>query len=647
MQQRVPAGFQLAPIHADQAGSPIRLCLLLATDEKSPTGPFLLLREQPGARVYLGVVCDCEGRIHDWLEIWVQTLELRDLSFSNYQERLTNHAFDLRWHTEYEMNKDGLPDAVLVTGMEKKNPSPLLIKRPAKGAAADFLPAETTPWQICKDDALLVSLGLPPYSTSPFRYLYDPAAPGPKTLYATASDAPASPQVQNVTQLFNAPEIRAVFNPHAGLVRVTRLHPLPLEEHVEILEGRPWEGIVPGGARVVSTGIYAELQTWSASPKGIAFLLHGTGRLSEKLTETFFLKLSLLRDMFTEVRNYAKTQQLPLLNLTPASFRVRLENPGTPFPALWSARCLLVKPGQAHPLKIKATQQRYFIRLGRTEPSPFLPAGLGAHSFGIGSVRLRNVTTDADGTTIEGTLVAEDYLRLDAHDLLWFKLPLAGERLEFYAHIHTAETTGPKEARFRTVPTKLSGQLVADLQQASGSAFQKSPYEVWPLLSSPCDLYSLGIMGVRLLLANRQSNLPVIVDECLSLARRFGKAQPDRDSFRHQLQELLRQEPNLLDSISPHRLLDQELTPAQARAQMNQNLWLDAVCLLLRLFPGAGAQSYCQSFGDVSPLALETVFDQPIQELETLLLRLRSILTPSLCANEEIAQVLRQQLARA
>ncbi len=167
------------------------------------------------------------------------------------------------------------------------------------------------------------------------------------------------------------------------------------------------------------------------------------------------------------------------------------------------------------------------------------------------------------------------------------------------------------------------------------------------------DLNMPRITGYELLKLIRTSqdeglrNLPVIVDECLSLARRFGKAQPDRDSFRHQLQELLRQEPNLLDSISPHRLLDQELTPAQARAQMNQDLWLDAVCLLLRLFPGAGAQSYCQSFGDVSPLALETVFDQPIQELETLLLRLRSILTPSLCANEEIAQVIRQQLARA
>jgi len=67
--------------------------------------------------------------------------------------------------------------------------------------------------------------------------------------------------------------------------------------------------------------------------------------------------------------------------------------------------------------------------------------------------------------------------------------------------------------------------------------------------------------------------------------------------------------------------------------------------LLLRLFPGAGSNSFCKSFGDVSPLALETVFDRPIQELETLLLRLRSVLAPSLSANDEIAGVLLEQLA--
>jgi len=646
MQQRVSAGYQLAPLQADQDESMVRVCLLVAENEKSPAGPFVLLREQPGARVYLGAVCDHEGGIHDWLEIWVQTLELRDLSFSDYQERLANHAFDLRWQAEYELNKASLPENVLVTGLEKKHPRPLLIKRPASKATSVFLPVETTPWQVCQDDPLLTSLGLPPYSTSPFRYLHDPAATGPKALFATAPDAPAGPHVQSLDRLFNSPEVRAVFNPHAGLIRVTRFTPLPLEAHVQVLEGQAWDGIVPGTGRVTPAGVYGKLQTWSANPKGIAFLLHRTGNLSDQLNEILFLKLALLRDMFGEVRNYVKAQQLPLLNLQPSSFRVQLADPGDQFPALWSAKCVLVRPGQAYPLKIKATEQRYFIRLGRPEPSPFLPEGLGAHSFGIGNIRLRNVVADTDGVSLEGTLVAEDYLGLEANDLLWFKLPLAEERLEFYAHVHLSEKVGPKEARFRTVLARLPEPLVARLQQASGSTFQKAPYEVWPLLSSPCDLYSLGILGIRLLLADGQSNLPVMVDEILSLARKLGPG-PGAEAHRHSsLKQLIERDPKILDLISPHHLIGSKGNAAPVRAQPNMDLWLDAVGLLLRFFPGVGAQSYCKSFGDVSPLALETVFDQPLQELEILLARLRSILTPSLCANEDIAAVLLQQLTR-
>jgi hypothetical protein len=58
-------------------------------------------------------------------------------------------------------------------------------------------------------------------------------------------------------------------------------------------------------------------------------------------------------------------------------------------------------------------------------------------------------------------------------------------------------------------------------------------------------------------------------------------------------------------------------------------------------------QSYCKNFGDVSPLALETVFDAPIQELEHLALRLRSVLVPTAAANEEIALAILDQLASA
>src|ERR1043166_899133 len=420
-----------------------------------------------------------------------------------------------------------------------------------------------------------------------------------------------------------------------------RFVPAGLEDYLQILEGRSWDGAIVGGMRLRQQNVYGNLQTWSTSPKGLPFLLHGPSNPTDRVNEIFFLKLAALTNMFNEVRAYVRNQQQPLLNLSPASFTVQLQEAGDQFPSFWTARCILARPGQAYPLKIKLTDQKYFIRLGRTEPSSFLPEGMGAHSFGIGSIRLRKVLNEADGIVLEGTLVAEDYLALDPHDLLWFKLPLGEERLEFYAHVHTAEAVGPREARFRTVPAKLSENVLAKLKPAAGTTFAKSPYEVWPLLSSPCDLYSLAVLGVRVLLANGSTDLPATVDDVIGLARRIGSSSRDQSDMGMQLRNLLESEPKLRDLVSPHALVESGLTPAQARAQVRMELWTDTIALLLRLFPGAGSYSYCKNLGDVSPLALETVFDAPIEHLTTLVQRLRSTLTPSLSTKEEIAGVVR------
>ena len=193
--------------------------------------------------------------------------------------------------------------------------------------------------------------------------------------------------------------------------------------------------------------------------------------------------------------------------------------------------------------------------------------------------------------------------------------------------------------------TRMFTRKRSALKRVAGTVFPKSPYEIWPLLSSPCDLFALGVMAVRMLLANSKSNLPVILDEVLSLGRRLGEEPSQENSFVPRLKSLIERDQHLLDLVSPHALIESGDPPPEARSKIRFELWLEVIELLLRLFPGAGSNSFCKSFGDVSPLALETVFDRPIQELETLLLRLRSVLAPSLSANDEIAGVLLEQLA--
>lgn len=602
----------------------------------------MLLREVPLAKVYLGAVADARGRIQEWVEIWLQSAEIAELLASGDDKRLSNYELDQRWAAECRLELENRPNAMIVTGMEAANPSPLLVRLPQDGGSP-FATVERSGWELAQDGASLEASGLARYDTSIFRYLHQPQGTGPRTFLATSTDCPANAHVQAIDRLKTGEGLLTVFNAHAGLLRVMRFSPLQLEDYLQILEGRAWEGATPTAPRLFHDGLFAELQAWTGKPKGLPFLIHGAGTATDRTNEVFLLKLCALLGMFRSVRAYVAAQQTPLLNLSPSSFCVTLPEVGEQLPALWAARCVLTKTGQGYPLTIKSTQHKYFIRLGRTEPSVFLPEGLGAHSFGTGTIRKRDVREEVDGTVLEGTLVAEDYLGLDPHDLLWFKLPMAGqERLEFYAHVYKGDSVGPKEARFRTVPAKLENSVVAVLKTTG--TFARAPYEIWPLLSSPCDLYSLGVLAVRVLLAHSQISLPPVVDDVLSLSRHVGKGLGNMESLPRRLNEVLDSDSRLMELVSPHRLVENGGAAAQARANIHLGLWVETIAWLLRLFPGAGPHSYCKDYGDVPPLALETVFEEPIQDLEQLVLRLRSVLMPTSAMNAEIAGVILEQI---
>ena len=183
---------------------------------------------------------------------------------------------------------------------------------------------------------------------------------------------------------------------------------------------------------------------------------------------------------------------------------------------------------------------------------------------------------------------------------------------------------------------------MAALKGIVGTVFPRSPYEIWPLLSSPCDLFSLGVLAVRILLANHQSNLPVILDEVLSLSRRLGENAKPGDDLVKKLAALMEKDKHLAALLSPGALMGTVQPGVLGKAAAD--LWLETMTLILSFFPGTGPHSFCKNFGDVSPLALENIFDRPIQELESLVWRLRSVLVPSLTDNEEIADILLKEL---
>jgi hypothetical protein len=251
----------------------------------------------------------------------------------------------------------------------------------------------------------------------------------------------------------------------------------------------------------------------------------------------------------------------------------------------------------------------------------------------------------ADGRiVVEGTLVAGEKLDVSPHDLIGLRLPLPGKRLELFGHLYSEEGLAQGEARFRTLPQRLDEACLKSLREAEGVSLPNAPFEVAPLLSTPCDLHALAILAVRTLLVDTKVTLAVAADETLSLARRLAaEHRPDLE-LQKRIAALFAADTRYLEALGPHRLMHEGIEAQDALRLAPAELWFGALAWLVRLFPGVGPDSLRRDLGDAPSQALETVFDEPLAELEKLLCRSRSLIAIDWSQNREIHAMIRAWL---
>ena len=88
------------------------------------------------------------------------------------------------------------------------------------------------------------------------------------------------------------------------------------------------------------------------------------------------------------------------------------------------------------------------------------------------------------------------------------------------------------------------------------------------------------------------------------------------------------------------------MEPTAAYELLPPELWHHTLAAIVRLFPGVGPDSYCKDYGDAPPLALEVVFNQPLEDLEKLLVRSRSLIVIDWNSNREVHSAIRDVLDR-
>jgi hypothetical protein len=636
-------GYRAVSLRPGDPAAPIAICLLVRT-APAELPPFILLRETIDATIYLGCIVDRAGHPKAWLEIWVQNVDRVAFSFRAQLEPLTNLILDRRWSDRAAMLRELKRGTFIETGAESDHPAPALVDGQAGVIIHPTEPRTGRPFVLCLDEKALALAGLPSYASSVHRYLWSDGGEEKPIFLAVTSGAPMPQGVATAADFFKGLH---PFNPGGGLLLVRPLSPLTLTEFADILAGQTWPGFQCGKEAIRLGAAYAKL----ADPEEMLFrgghLFSGRAGKAGRLLEVFHLKLNLILQALEETRAAIRFHQLPFLVLGGESFRLQLFETGTGLPLFWSAHVDLAESNCALTVSVDGSDARYFAPPELPGPSIYRPQTRSLPERGSATVRIRKVLpATPEGTSLEATLATDERLNVSASDLIHVRFPLASGRADLYGRVDESEALAKGETRFRTLPQLLPEQVRNSLEQLAGAPIPHASFEILPLLSSPCDMYALGVLAIRVLLVDDQNSLAVALDETLSLAREVAiEYQPDL-ALEKRLQAIIERDRRWETSLGPHRLVRESGVRQAATRIIPADLWWETIGVIIRLFPGIGPDSFCQDLGDAPSSALDQIFDEAIGQIELLLLRSRSLVVADWNQNLEIHDAIYEVIAK-
>lgn len=636
---RPPEGIRLIPLEWDASPSPGITRLFAAHRERedsSPTGkdasPFVILRLHPDAIVYLGALGDPSGElIYEWLEIRVQSADLAQKS-SPSSYHLANRDLDERWRQEVESRLGASPPAFAFRH-SREHP-------PALWFDAALRASISPQWRLCEDDEKLQSLGLPPYTSTCHRYLHRPDRDDSPLVPVTPS-APENEHTRTAETVFpNA----VPFNPEGGLLLITKAASLGLRDASRLMAGQllPLRHEQTVFLEHQGTTLDTGSDFLATSPE---LFLYPSATDPLRLAEALHLKLCWLSGCLRALREATRATQRPLLNVDPDSFSLRLHAANTTLPFLWMSDVMLARPG----LFCSQTAPGLFLPNQTPPPSVYAHPNVRVALPGTGTVMIRQVRQEAGGSMeIEGTLVTPAEILPQPDECLLITLPLASERLEMRCQLVTEVPLGPGELRFRTQLPQVPRVARAALESADALPPLPATYVLYPALSSPCDLYSMGIVAAHLLLCGRsKSSLTQIVDELLAMARAVNASESDEAPVDlGEAIDALLQDPahgRWKTILGPANLLDIDHGDA-AWQVIGRGLWNDVLALILELLTGSGRFCYARTTAAAPATALHAIYDTPISDIMALVSRTRLIVLPGRESNQDLRQAILQAL---
>lgn len=641
--KRLPDGYIAVPITEDQKLSVLKICILVRPEPDPAGGHLVVLRNTVDAKILLGCIVDASAQVLDWIELWVQNSGTLINTPTASRLNLSNAMLDDRWNKQFRAFKQLDASAIVTTGMETST-LPTLIDISASFPVHPMDPESGTPWKLCTDEGLLQQNGLPSYSSTLHRYLYVPASSSATKFVPVTPGAPTNESTKPLSEIYADDTHTIPFNIAAGLMLVKKHDPIDLETYIDILSGISWDGLKHGRS-VLDFGeqINALRKDETTLTSDGRLFLETCGRHG-RLIETLHLKLRLLADVISSVHTLVCNLQCPLLNVGPESWQVKLGEVGRGLPFLWTAKAVLSDPGDAIPLAIKDANLQYYLPSPVAGTSIYRPLVSSVPTKGRASIRIRSVLTEANDTTVvEGTFATQERIEIASHDIVWLRINLACGDVDLYAHLESDSAMASGEWRFRTVAQNI--KHTEDLKAAEGVPMPEVQFEIIPLLSSPCDLYSLAVLAIRIFLVDNTNSLPVVLDETLSLMRQIEADFDENVSIEERINDLFSKDNRWLESLGPQHLTFDEVASDEIFRIIPPEIWWAILIIIMKMLPGLGPDSECRDYGDAQPGGLHKVFERTMSDIDNLILKTRSLIVSDRESNQEIAAVIQQYLS--
>ena len=642
--KKLPDGYIAVPISEDQKLSVLKICILAKPEPDPAGGHLVVLRNTVDAKIFLGCIVDASAQVLDWLELWMQNSGTLINTPVASRLNLSNATLDDRWNKQIRAFEQLNATVIVKTGMESSNPLPTLIDISTGFPVHPKDPGSGTPWKLCTDEGLLQQHGLPGYRGSLHRYLYVPASGSASKFVPVTPGAPANESTKPMSEICPDDAHTIPFNIAAGLLMVKKHDPIGLETYIDILSGISWDGLKHGRS-VLDFGeqINALRKDETTLTNDGRLFLETCGRHG-RLIETLHLKLRLLADVISSVHTMVYNLQRPLLNIGPESWQVRLGEVGRGLPFLWTAKAVLSNPGDAIELTIKDTNLQYYLPSPVAGTSIYRPLVSSVPTKGRASIRIRSLLSEANDTTVvEGTFTTQERIETASKDIVWLRINLACGDIDLYAHLESDSAMASGEWRFRTVAQNLKHS--EDLKAAEGVPMPEVQFEIIPLLSSPCDLYSLAVLAIRIFLVDNTNSLPVVLDETLSLMRQIEADFDENVSIEEHINDLFSKDNRWLKSLGPQHLTFDEVAPDEIFGIIPPEIWRAILVIIMKMLPGLGPDSECRDYGDAQPGGLHKVFERTMNDIDNLILKTRTLIVSDRQSNQEIAAVIQKYLS--